>query len=433
MLAEVLALALAAGPGLPDTLFFKTPERTFSEKFDIALVDGRLWWKPRDKRADAWARIPPDGLPMPKGRLEAIKELTQDLPLAPQPFVRPTKLVSISADGDNLVALSSESAFFYTKLSSGFDWTSVWGPPSLQKPLKLDVLHRAYAMSHRKGPYEDIDGNSHPATAGVSTLYALLADGLSLRFADPWLPADFTHSLCLPKKGRFLAANMAAAGSTLFVIDGGGQMFTRLADFDTVGDDPALPYSYTREKRRNVRSVIRTLPGEDWREQPPISGPHTLKISIVQTGQGNAARELRVEGDGGYWSKEIYAKTWKWIATGIAAPDAYEKRDPQTEGPVKDRTLTAPHAQLADFNPDCSPATLKWKGATIPLHFHGTLAVIPSETRKLEGALLLDAAQRKLLGESAVVEVSLEVSPTEVRLTEKGPPVPGRLSFTFPR
>jgi hypothetical protein len=82
---------------------------------------------------------------------------------------------------------------------------------------------------------------------------------------------------------------------------------------------------------------VRTLPLPDWREQeaieevlqdqkrgnktrgrPPVI---TKNITILLTGEGNAARELRVQGrnkDGsyGYFYKNIFAQKWNFKATG---------------------------------------------------------------------------------------------------------------------
>jgi hypothetical protein len=68
------------------------------------------------------------------------------------------------------------------------------------------------------------------------------------------------------------------------------------------------------------------LPSEDWRKQPPIplnsnaaggNAAITRRITILQNGQGNAARELRVAGRNenneiGYWTKAIFADTWEF-------------------------------------------------------------------------------------------------------------------------
>ncbi len=222
---------------LPSQVDLKTETATFSAAHEVALDEGRLWWRPRGTRT--WSLLPPDGLPAPRGRLEALKELVADLPLAPAAFSRPARIVRLAADGDNLLAVDDNGIGYYTKLST-LDWVDVWGPTGLKAPLRIDEGVQAFAMSHRKIPYEDLDGNPHPVTAGVTTVYALLDQGRRLSYADPWLPAGWTRSLCLPERNTFIATSLSASASTLFVMDASGRAFTRLADFDTVGDDPAL-------------------------------------------------------------------------------------------------------------------------------------------------------------------------------------------------
>lgn len=381
---------LAAAPDLPQRLELKSPTEAFGADYDLALREGKLWWRARP--GGAWQVLPPDGLPAPKGRGRSA-------------FKPPAALAALSADGDNLVALTAEGAVYYTKLST-LEWTDAWGPPGLKGPLVVEPGARV-AMSHRKIPYRDLDGNPHPVTAGVTTLYALSADGRTLAYADPWLPPTWDHRLCLPLRGRFVAAALAASASTVLVMDASGRAFTRLADFDTVGDDPALPYSYARERRSGPRSVVRTLPGEDWREQPRVPGPHTARLTLVQDGRGNADRELRVEGEGGYWAKHLEEPRWQFVKTGAARGGALVDARAAPLGPDQDRTLASAQkllgaaASLERFNPDCAPATLKLTrdGETVALelHFHGGLEVVEQKERRFKGALLLPEGKGALL------------------------------------
>jgi hypothetical protein len=249
-----------------------------------------------------WRILPPDGLPRNDER---------DLD-GPPPVVR-----AISADGDNLVALGDDGLVYYMKLHDG-GWITNWGLP-VGDPLYRREPFRSLAISHR-GPfaacYEDIDGNRFPISAGVTTLYALSADGRSIGYADPWLDGGFARRIALPRRDRLVAQALSASASTLFVIDAAGRAFTRLADFDTMGDNPVLGYTWERGEHCD-----RTLPGEDWVEQPPIPGKVTARITILQTGEGNARRELRVEGvdasgAGGYWRKAIRDPAWSFVRTG---------------------------------------------------------------------------------------------------------------------
>ncbi len=365
----------AATPSLPERVELETPTQSFTAKYDLAIADGRVWWRPRG--GEPWVKVPPDGLPTSK--------------------TKPAALTGLSADGDNLVVFSKEGRVFYTKLST-LEWTDVWGPAGMRGPLFVGFPHRALAMSHRLTYYEDIDGNPHPITAGVTTFYALDDSGRWVLYADPWLPPKFERKICLPWHGAFVAETLSASASTLFVSDAHGNLFTRLADFDTTGDDPLLPYSYGREKRTGADDAIRTLPPEDWRAQPLVPGPHTTRITVRQTGLGNAARELRVEGEGGYWKKLLLDEKWQFVQTGqppgapvvepgpvVTAPTGAKALSGTLSGPVRATVTTA------DFDPDCSPAHLELDAGgvrfTAELHFHGGLRA-GKNLRRFQGALL---------------------------------------------
>lgn len=430
MLCLVFALSLAS---LPERIVIDTPTAAAAATHDVAVHDGLLWW--RKHGATAWSLIPPDGLPAPRGRLESLKELTQDLPLAPAPFRRPARIERISADGDNLVAVSPDGRVYYVKLST-LDWVDVWGPAPLAAPLSVKGLD-AFAMSHRKIPYEDLDGNPHPVSAGVTTLYALKGGGTQLVYADPWLPPNFDRVLCLPERGTFVATALAASASTVFVIDDTGRMFTRLVDFDIHGDNPALPYSYTREVRSGPKQVVRTLPAPDWVMQPPIPGKHTLRIGLEQTGSTNADRELRVEGQGGWWKKRLTDAHWTFVKGELASPGtagSTVRIGPPERSPKVDQTLTATDAwpgtrvTLEQWNPLCPPARLRiaaqGENVLFELPFHYGLSQGDDDSRVLEGALLLPRGDSPWLkhvraaakvGE-AWVPVRIEVTHDEVRL-----------------
>jgi hypothetical protein len=114
----------------------------------------------------------------------------------------------------------------------------------------------------------------------------------------------------------------------MFVINEAGEMYTRLVDFDSIGCDPMFfKYTYIPyESELPGTSYFSNLnewglPSEDWRSQPRIQltgkAAVTRHITILQNGQGNAARELRVagfdeEGRTGYWSKQIFGASWEF-------------------------------------------------------------------------------------------------------------------------
>ncbi|MDP1830030.1 MAG: hypothetical protein Q8L48_42600 [Archangium sp.] len=417
MLLMMLLLAL------PEQIALKTPAETFTATHEVALRDGRLWWR---KHGAAWTLLQPDGLPAPRGRLEALKELTADLPAAPKPFRRPERIESISADGDNLIAIGPGGTVYYAKLST-LDWVDQWGPKGLQGTLSVKRLD-AFAMSHRKIAYEDLDGNPHPVTAGVTTLYGLRDGGRTLAFADPWLPPNFERTLCLPERGRFIASALSASASTVFVMDAAGRAFTRLVDFDIHGDNPALPYSYGRERRRGAKGAIRTLPGPDWVAQPRIPGRHTTRITILQTGPANADRELRVEGEGGVWTKRLDDDGWTLVPGNRDVSSPWVQGAPPLS-PARDVVLTAtkPWAgtriTLEDWNPGCEPARLRVEAGaevlSLELPFHDGLEL----GGRYVGALLLPPGQTPWLKKLRVLalgrshlDVELEVTREEVHL-----------------
>lgn len=422
----MLVVALLALGVLPERIDVKTPVASFAAEHELAVHEGKIYWRPRSGSRE-WVLLPPAGLPVGHGgRVESLKKTVG---LSSAKFDSPPRVDALSADGDNLVAWGSDGRVYYAKLDT-LEWTNVWGPTGGTGPLSVAGLD-AVAMSHRMVAYEDIDGNSHPVSAGVTTFYALAQQGRSLRYADPWLPPNFERAICLPERGRFIAAALSASASTLFVMDSAGRSFTRLVDFDTQGDDPALPYSWVREKRSGLRKDVRSLPAEDWRAQPPIPGWHSTTITVLQTGLTNAGRELRVEGQNGYWHKAIYDEAWAFEPTGVPAvgKQATGEVAQQPDGtlPLGEGTgLPGATVRLQDFNPLCSPALFEViAGAeklSLPLHFHGGLLVVNLPgVKTYRGALLLPPGKTPWLSRLRAVglsgshlDVTVEVSEKEV-------------------
>ncbi|MCL2473094.1 MAG: hypothetical protein FWF26_05380, partial [Treponema sp.] len=162
----------------------------------------------------------------------------------------------------------------------------------------------------------------------------LLDDGQEICYADTGLPSDFSRNYIGPERGTFKAVSLSASASTMFVINDAGEMYTRLADFDTIGGD-SMGYQYTYIPYKSNLSGIKFssnihskwgLPSEDWRLQPriPLAGKAaiTSHITILQNGHGNGARELRVaglneKGETGYWYKQIFGDEWQFRAVPL--------------------------------------------------------------------------------------------------------------------
>ncbi len=394
--------------GLPNEIFLKTATQSFTHEYDVAVSEGKIWHKPRASNTGAskWQLLGKTGLPAASSLLGL------------GGFDSPASVVQLSADGDNLIAVGNNGVIYYMKWSTR-KWTGKWGQP-FSKQLRLPDSIRAWSISHRgpfAGGYSDIDGNFHAISAGVTTLYALSGDGLKISYADPWLPADFAREIGGPLQNRFRARSLSASASTLFVISDTGEMYTRLADFDTLGLNPFLAYGYERKIiNLNVEKDVRTLPPEEWKKQPSISadqGRISSAITILQTGKGNSARELRVEGVNqqgahGFFSKPINGETWQFIQTGLplqkpllspsaVASDLGPKVTRTLSGDLRvDRTLQNLNfkIELQDFNPLSSGTMLvvfpENEKAEFPLY----VVASSQSDLKMKGAVLLPAAYK---------------------------------------
>jgi hypothetical protein len=318
----------------PEAVYIKTRTQTFNTYHYYILNEGLIWYKSRDSEKEPfdWTLFQKTGLPHNPWKLG---------------FNKPERIVEISADADELVALSDKGGFY----RFCFDIivsrkTSVWldrqGWP-IEEQLFLDRRtgeNTAWALGKRNSHvlyYEDPFGNQHHnGTLEIATTYLLLEDGQEICYSDTGLRGDFSRNYIGPERGAFKAIALSASGSTLFVMNDAGEMYTRIADFDIVGCDPMFfKYTYTPYKSdlsgTNYFSNLTEwgLPAEDWRAQPPVplDGKARLSryITILQNGQGNAARELRVaglngEGKSGYWSKLIYGEAWTFKTALLYLP-----------------------------------------------------------------------------------------------------------------
>jgi hypothetical protein len=314
----------------PETVYIKTRTQTFNSYHYYILHDNRIWYKSIDNRKGPgdWTLFMKTGLP-------------HSYKIG---FQKTNAIVEISADADELMALSVEGNIY----SYCFDKTmalrsNVWidrqGWPAPEQFYfdNRTAKNRSWALGKRNSHvlyYEDIFGNQHHnGTMEISTIYVLLEDGQEICFGDPGLPSDFSRNFTGPERGTFIAASLSASASTMFVINEAGEMYTRLVDFDTLGCDPMffkytyIPYKSTLPGTNYLSNLNEWgLPSENWRSQPriPLAGKAavTRHITILQNGQGNGARELRVaglneEGRRGYWTKRIFDTEWEFKITPI--------------------------------------------------------------------------------------------------------------------
>ncbi|MDR1894116.1 MAG: hypothetical protein LBQ61_05400 [Spirochaetales bacterium] len=308
----------------PEAVYIKTRTQTFNTYHYYLVQDGLIWYKSIDETKEPveWTLFEKTGLPHDSWKIG---------------FNKPERIVEISADADELVALSDQGGFYrfcFDKIISHKSnvWFDRQGWPVAEQ-LFLDNRTKkniAWALGKRNNQvlyYEDPFGNQHHnGTMEIATTYMLLEDGQEICYADTGLPGDFSRNFIGPEGGAFKALALSASGSTMFVMNDAGEMYTRIADFDIVGCDPMwFKYTYvpyeSDEAGTNYFSNLTEwgLPSEDWRAQPriPLNGNAMLSrhITILQNGQGNAARELRVAGineagETGYWTKGIFDDSW---------------------------------------------------------------------------------------------------------------------------
>lgn len=314
-----------------EAVFVADSEHAMNQEFFFKIQEGRIWYKAiAAPKRSPWKLFGDDGLP-PHGRM----------------------IKAISSDGLNVIAVDDSAVINYVHTeaihfhltdddwiidSIDLDWTDQWLAVPIagsiktflgNNQLRLPEQCQQFAISQKgseTGYYTDIGGKVQPEfLVGVTTLYALNADG-RIYFADPWLANGFNNELTAPEEGQFVAEAMAAAASTVFLFRrnevGIPCMYTRFADFDSLGSNPFLPATYDLDNRT---PLVRCLPAEDWVQQPSIplvneQAKLTAKIAILQTGRGQHNRELRVEGSNehgmsGYYFKKIYEQQWHFQET----------------------------------------------------------------------------------------------------------------------
>jgi hypothetical protein len=454
---------------LPERVLFRTATESFNSHWYLAVRDGRIWVKANEetgRRTGDWELLGASGRPEGDGLVR---------------FPEPTAIEEISADGVHVQAISSDGVLYrgsnlQTDVRGWLTWTDRWGwPAGRGDGLTTEFsTERGWAVSDSHPSniksYTDGNGQQHSVGLGVAHMYRLGPGGQHIFFNDWWLPNDWSRQICGPDRGRFRALNISASGSTLFLIGGGGELYTRLYDFDTAGENPLYTYSFIVD---GPAGTTRALPAEPWRRQPDIDGEITSRITIFQTGAGNAARTLRVEGrrDGetGFFSKNIDEESWSFESTGVALIEAVVQPEAGAPSPAADAALSGTLSRqssdeelelvLSDFNVGCSPAqvqlrlggetiTANGEPLTMSLHHVHTLVEEARPTSywldglaaEIRAALVIpagldsiDDAEARilvmgLLEERQVINFVGTATPESVELSE----IPGSMAFRVP-
>jgi hypothetical protein len=395
------------GP-LPERVDLKTNTESYNRRYYFGARDGGIWFKPNLEQDGGSGDWEPMSLPPEiAGRIS-----------------------EISADDNEMIGLTVDREI-WTMTGALFDppafsWKKSWGFPFWTGPGQSlpDLLRWEWSVI---SPQEDVywvdpAGNHQPVgQAKVSHIWILPHDQQRLTYIDPWLPLDFSYGMCGPLRDRLRAENLTASGSTVFVINRYGDMFTRLFDFDMSGADGVFfDYSYEDQTGASGLPPIQ-LPCFDWVQHPKIDGEITNLIGIHKLGEGAVNRTLRVEGVGpsgasGYFEKDVTAldaAAWTFHETGHPLRGI---RLENREGDSSSQNLGEPaarrfsrtgddfSAELDAFNVYCSPTTLTVRvaGESFDLILH-TADGVRGEPRAAD----LDATPRDV---TATIEVPPELS-----------------------
>lgn len=355
---------------LPEHVYIKNPEQSFSSENYYALKDGKIWIKANELttgKKGEWKLFDGTGVPFGKeaksfGKDDYVKEIAQE--------------------GLMVIALSNKGRFYTWQPT--YEVNTIWReklgtpfPENLMLPKSKTWTFSvgvARAPEKRLTPMKDLvsyweDLNGKKTEFGLTaTIYTLDPNGKNIRYWDTGLPPSFSRAFVSPERGKFVIEKMSAAGSTLFVIDKYGKMYTRMYDYEINGACPGLRFTYDKNETKNddkekvykLFESVRTMPLDDWREQEQIElngqAAITTNVTILLTGEGNAARELRVQGrdsngNYGHYFKPIFAKEWDFLITGEVFDDEeiienYMQDRP--EGKTLDKNYTG-SLQLANF------------------------------------------------------------------------------------
>ena len=342
-------------PG-PDPIDEKSPTRTFNHINDYAIEDEVIWVRRRGIKSE-WRPIYFDGGPrrvLPTliscdgANLFVLDNLNQGHYKKVLKEYRPEEIDeknNLHIKNDDII---DKNNYLVVDKSTLNNWKEHWFSLPLVyrivnfftgKRLKLSGNYRSISISHR-GRYnnytEDAAGQKHHVSAGVTTLYCLADNRREITKYDPWSPIWAKTKINFPETSDtvFEAIRLDASASTIMAIgyeinihtgDKTLKVLTKLADIDTEGGNPGLKYDYFRnEKDKDVR----VLPVEKgWREHAlPDKAKLNGNISIIQTGEGNAQRKLRIvgtngENKSGYFSKMLYEDKWVFQEKDILIND----------------------------------------------------------------------------------------------------------------
>lgn len=299
----------------------------------------------------------------------------------------------ISADGTVLIALDDGRGMYTLDYANGAlgtgGWTRRWGPHfwlDLGGWVFDDV--RDWATTHLTAPDDEyfVDGGGRRQTpAGILNVFQLRGDGLRITYTDPWLPMDESREVCGPERGTLVMAGLSGSGSTAMIVTAEGDIHTRLYEFDVSGGN-AVFLDYSWQDQDAAASPKIQLPPPQWVRHPRVPGAITDRISLRKLAPGTEHRVMRVEGrdaggNDGYWEKDLAQMSqgdWRFVVTGQPLQGRMLPLPPPHRGLPEDfryeGRIDGHAAELPDFNPYCSPASLRIEidGSALELELHTT-------------------------------------------------------------
>lgn len=249
----LLVLTACRPADLPERVIFKGNQESMNRCYYAAVRDGNIWIKPNTETtgvSGAWRML----TNLPEGLRGQVTE--------------------IAMDDEHIIALNRERQIYTMWRALGevadFRWQKAWGFPFWYGPgmrLRNDLLRWDFSVVSipEDGCWTDPAGNlTAVGIAKCSHIIMLNPGGQTITFNDPWLPTDYSYEIGTPHRGRFLAVGLSSSGSTHFIINRYGDMFTRLYDFDISGlDNLFMRYSYEDQRGRPFPAI--QLPAEPWR------------------------------------------------------------------------------------------------------------------------------------------------------------------------
>lgn len=384
---------------LPDVVRIKTFYQGYNNFHYFALVDGKLYGKERIFAEPGELEVVTEGgWELFEGGLPH-REKSDGKTTNLRGWDDTDRLIRMTADDDEVVVIGANNRVYWKRIGETprFDaqWYDEWGFPirgEFEMPDHgLEAL--AWGVGRRRigstGYFTDPAGDPHVSGFGISTMYLLSTDQHTIWLADTGLPPRLSHRMCGPERSTVKAVNLSASASTIMLIDHAGQVWTRLADYDTTGSTPGHRYNYDDEPLDgmdpfDVRTIDTNmqLPPEPWSQQPtvfPDGRPQwahlSQEISIHQNGLGNDTRELRIvgtNGDGelGYYRKQLLEEAWEFIPASVSLADIAWLEDASVDNPVTqygegwdvdlDGVMRVGGVEypihIEDWNPVCTPA-----------------------------------------------------------------------------